>query len=116
MLGLQEVSFPYLHVDLQVSGAAGKPAPVVTVTGAEVPPSREAQEIYTALAETGSIVQRGKEQVASFDVPARMPVERVTMVMGDDGKTNFSRAVQVRAGVGEGEQEELAAGVSHGCT
>jgi hypothetical protein len=57
-LPLQESSFPYLHVELQVSAAPGtrriqfSPAMVI---GATVPPSREAQTVFAPAAETRNI-------------------------------------------------------------
>ena len=94
-LPLAEASFPFLHVDLEVNGVAGKPAPAVTVLGATIPPSREAQTIYTAVAQTANVVQRGRESVATFALPAHVPVERVSFAVA--AGVNFSRAVEVRA-------------------
>lgn len=103
-LGLSESTFPFLHVDLAVRGATGPDeqgkaslAAASLVTGAEVPPSREAQTLYTEVAETGQMVQRGRESVAEFEVPAHVPVERVSFVLAPGFATNFSRRVRVRA-------------------
>ncbi len=106
-VALGEASFPYLHVDLAVSGVAGKAAPVVTVQSAEVPPSREAQTLYTTVAATSAIEQRARESVATFELPARVPVERVSFVVGSAG--NFSRTVEVRVpGAGEVVRGEIS--------
>ena len=94
-LPLAEVSFPFLHVDLTVSGVAGKAAPSVTVKGATIPPSREAQTVFTAVAQTATVVQRGRESVATFALPAHVPVERVSFAVG--AGVNFNRPVMVRA-------------------
>ena len=96
-LPLAETTFPVLHVDLAVSGVAGKPAPVVTANGAEIPPSRAAQTLYTTVAATGTLTERGRETIATFDLPAHVPVERVSFELQGNDHTNFSRPVAVRA-------------------
>ncbi len=68
-LHMQETSLPYLHIELAVSPATGnhsfiaKPEMVLGVT---VPPSREAQSLYTTAATTTNISQRGRQSVATF--------------------------------------------------
>jgi hypothetical protein len=97
-LPLEESSFPYLHVELKVS-----PAPKSTPTrfmpqmvlGASVPPSREAQSLFSLAAETSAISQKGRQTVATFSLPQRIPVERVTFVLAPDFSSNFSRNVTV---------------------
>ena len=117
-LPLAETTFPVLHIDLAVSGVAGKPAPTLTANGAEVPPSREAQTLYTTVAATNGFVQRGRESVATFALPAHVPVERVSFDMAAGDKTNFSRPVMLRARAvehAEGEQsavEEISGNIS----
>lgn len=99
-LALAESSFPYLHVEIEAKAAPGHPGFVASpsmVEGAEIPPSREAQTIYTRVAETTQITQAGRESVATLEIPAHVPVERVTFVMAADDKTNFSRSVTVTA-------------------
>lgn len=99
-LALAESSFPYLHVELEAKPAAGHPgfvAKPAMVEGAEIPPSREAQTIYTPVAETAQITQSGRESVAMFEVPAHVPVEQVAFLMAAGDKTNFSRTVTVTA-------------------
>jgi hypothetical protein len=97
-LPLAESNFPFLHVDLSAAAAPGtnafKAAPEM-VTGAEVPPSREAQTVYTTVAETTEIVQRDQSSVATLAVPAHVPAERVSFTMQPGDKTNFSRTVEV---------------------
>ena len=73
VLPLQESTFPYLHVELQ-----GTRFPIESIHDAQVPPSREAQTIYTDVAETSSF-QRGTDTVAVFHVPAHVPVEQVAI-------------------------------------
>jgi hypothetical protein len=99
-LPLAESNFRYLHVVLKVTKAAGASAGQFVpgmVEGAEVPPSREAQTIYTAVAETTLVATAGRESKASFTVPARVPVEWVSFVLAGDFKGNFSRDVRVSA-------------------
>jgi len=101
-LPLQESTFPYLHVVLSVSAAPGGTAPEggfvpAMVLGAEVPPSREAQILYTTVAETTAVATVGRESRASFVVPARVPVERVDFVLAPGFKGNFSRDARVTA-------------------
>jgi hypothetical protein len=101
-LPLQESTFRYLHVVLTVSAAPGGKAPAggfvpAMVEGAEVPPSREAQILYTAVAEASSMVTVGRESKATFELPMRVPVERVEFVPAVGFKGNFSRDVRVTA-------------------
>jgi hypothetical protein len=104
-LPLQESSFRYLHVVLNVTGAAGArergtkefTAAPGMVLGAEVPPSREAQTIYTTVGEVTAVKTSGRESTATFAIPARVPVERVSFVLAPGFKGNFSRDVRVTA-------------------
>jgi len=72
------------------------------VLGAQVPPSREAQILYTTVAETTSVAIVGRESRASFVVPTRVPVERVEFVLAPGFKANFSRDVRVTATIEPG--------------
>ncbi len=97
-LRLQESSFPYLHIELNVSPAPGNRTFAATpemVRGATVPPSREAQSLYTTAAETTAITQRGRKTVATFNLPERVPIERVSFTLAPDFKSNFSRDVRI---------------------
>jgi hypothetical protein len=102
-LPLEESTFRYLHIVLSVSAAPGNspgtgPAIVpAMVRGAQVPPSREEQILYTTVAETSAMETAGRESRASFEVPARVPVERVEFVLAPGFKANFSREVKVTA-------------------
>lgn len=102
-LPLEESTFRYLHVILSVSTAPGTPASgamrfvPAMVQGAQVPPSREAQMVYTTVAETASIVTVGRESRATFVLPLRVPVERISFVVPPGFKGNFSRDVRVTA-------------------
>lgn len=108
-LPLAESTFPYLHVVLSVAAAAGRAGSAAEfvpamVRGAQVPPSREAQILYTTVAETASVAMAGRESKATFEVPPRVPVERVSFVPAPGFKGNFSRDVRVSA-VAEGTEE-----------
>ncbi len=65
------------------------------VRGVTVPPSREAQSLYTTAATTTAIAQRGRQSVASFSLPERIPVERISFDLAPAFKANFSRDVRV---------------------
>ncbi|HZY73576.1 MAG TPA: DUF3999 family protein [Edaphobacter sp.] len=97
-LHLEESSFPYLHVVLTVSPVPGSrrfTASPAMVRGAAVPPSREAQSLYTVAVETASVVQQGRRTVAAFTLPERVPVERVSIAVAPEFKANFSRDVRI---------------------
>lgn len=102
-LPLEESMFRYLHVALSVAPAPGAPQGVAArlvpamVQGAQVPPSREAQILYSTVAETSSIATVGRESRAAFQLPLRVPVERVEFVLAPGYKGNFSRDVRVTA-------------------
>jgi hypothetical protein len=101
-LHLQETSLPYLHVELAVSPAPGAhifTAPPQTlqqmVLGVTVPPSREAQSLYTTAAATTAITQRGHQSIATFALPERIPIERISVDIPPTFKANFSRDVHI---------------------
>ena len=97
-IALQESSFPYLHIALSVSPAPGSRSPALTpasIRAATVPPSREAQTLYTRAAESTSINQLGRQTVATFRLAQRIPVERVSVVLPDGYSGNFSRDLRI---------------------
>ncbi len=97
-LHLQESSFPYLHIELTASPAPGNRTFAATpqmVEGATIPPSREAQTIYTTAAQTTAITQRGRQSIAAFALPERVPIERVSFSLDPNFKSNFSRDVHI---------------------
>jgi hypothetical protein len=101
-LPLSESSFGYLHVSLRIAAAHGANADAPRfvpgiVDGAQVPPSREAQTLYTTIAETSSIATVGRESRAAFDIPARVPVERISFQLANGFTGNFSRDVRITA-------------------
>jgi hypothetical protein len=111
-LPLAESSFPYLHIDLSLAPAPGTSATAASlnrpeiVKSASVPPSREAQTLYTTLQQTGTLVQRGHETVAIFQVPARVPIERIAFTLAPGHKGSFSRAVRLEARVIPGKNPD----------
>ncbi len=99
-LTLQESTFPMLHVALHVTSIDGKPYPGLTpqiVEGADIPPSREAQTLYTPVAATSTVVQKGKQSVITFQIPAHVPVERVVVGFAPGFTKEFSRRVNITA-------------------
>lgn len=97
-LPLQESSFRYLHIALDLTPAPGSPALPPTaqfVLGAAVPPSREAQTLYTLAAKTTTIIQHGRQTLASLFLPQRVPVERASFTIDPSYKSNFSRDVHI---------------------
>ncbi|CAN5563276.1 hypothetical protein BH10ACI4_BH10ACI4_14010 [soil metagenome] len=118
-LRLQESSFHYLHIALSVSPAPGvsaEPAPggfVATpqmVQGATVPPSREAQTIFTTALTIPTVQQKGRQTVGTVSLPARLPIERISFVLAPSFKGNFSRDVHVSAHASGETATETASG------
>jgi hypothetical protein len=97
-LHLQETTLPYLHIELAVTPAPGAhpftPSPQM-VLGVAVPPSREAQSLYTTAAEATAITQRGHQSIATFNLPQRIPIERLSVDIPATFKANFSRDVRI---------------------
>lgn len=115
-LDLQESSFTFLHVVLRLSPAGAgvkglfRAIPAL-VAGATVPPSREAQTVFTTVARTAVLVQEGSSTRAAFVVPAHVPVERVRIQLAPRDRSNFSRAVTITAhptGAPAQEQEQIS--------
>jgi hypothetical protein len=97
-LHLQETSLPYLHIELAISPATGNHSFVAKpemVLGVTVPASREAQSLYTTAATATTIAQRGRQSVATFALPERIPIERVSFDLAPSYKANFSRDVRI---------------------
>ena len=95
---LQETSLPYLHIEFAFSPATGNRTFTATpeiVKGITVPPSREAQSLYTTVATATTITSRGRQSVATFKLPERIPVERVSFDLASTFKANFSRDVRI---------------------
>jgi hypothetical protein len=113
-LPLSESSFPYLHIDMSLSPAPGTSATPASlnrpeiVKAASVPPSREAQTLYTTLQQSSALVQRGHETVATFQVPARVPIERIAFVLAPTYNGSFSRAIRIDARMVAGQKLDPA--------
>jgi hypothetical protein len=111
---LQETSLPYLHVELAISPATGNTTLNVTpemVLGVTVPPSREAQSLYTTAATATTVSQRGRQSVATFVLPERIPIERISFDLAPTYKSNFSRDIRITDrpdGSSNAGNEELA--------
>ena len=99
-LPLQETDLPYLHIELAISPAPGTPTPtpqslLKMLQGVTVPPSRDAQSLYTTAATATSFTQRNRQTLASFHLPERIPIERVSFDLAPAFKSNFSRDVHI---------------------
>jgi hypothetical protein len=104
-LPLAEANLPLLHVALRFrtpQGAAMTIAPSA-ITGASAPPSREAQTLYTVIAQTAEITQHDRQTVATIHVPAHVPVERATVVLDPAFHGNFVRELTLSATAHEDE-------------
>ncbi len=97
-LHLQETDLPYLHIELSVSPAPGtrdlNPTPQM-VRGVTVPPSRDAQSLYTTALQTTRLAQRGHQTIAVFSLPERIPIDRISFDLPASYKANFSRDVHI---------------------
>ena len=99
-LPLQESTLPRLYVTLHLAPAPGSASPNLSpsiVHGATVLPSREAQTIYTSIASTSTITQRGRYTLATIPIPAHVPVERVSFKLDPKFTKNFYRTVTITA-------------------
>ncbi len=65
--------------------------------GAQVPPSRAGQVLYTTVAETKVVTDSAGRVAAEFEVPARVPVERVSFVLAPGYEGSFSSDVRITA-------------------
>ena len=99
-LSFQESTFSELHVVLHLAPAPGSQTqnlgPAI-VKAASVPPSREAQTLYTTVAETTVFTPRGHESLAAIRIPAHVPVERVSLDLDPGFDKNFARMVDITA-------------------
>jgi hypothetical protein len=104
---LEESTFRYLHVQMNVSAAAGRSTGGAArfvpgmVLGASVPPSREAQTIYTTVASvtvpTTGVLATARKTRFDLDLPLRVPVERISFDLAPGYSGNFSRDVTIHA-------------------
>jgi hypothetical protein len=116
VLPLQESSYPMLHVELRMwkpNKAMLTGMSAATILGASVPPSREAQTIYTVVAQTGQLAQVGQRTVATLHVPAHVPVERISFILDKSFDKSFLRPVTITArpdGMTEAARVETVSG------
>lgn len=96
VLHLQETTLPVLHVELRSAHGSRTLRPEM-VRGATVPPSREAQTLYTSATASSDVRQRGQETVVSLDAPPRVPIERVLITLQPTFRGDFNRAVRIEA-------------------
>jgi hypothetical protein len=102
IIHLQETDLPYLHVELALTPAASANTASTSpealqkmVVGVSVPPSREAQSLYTTAAQTSAITQRNRQSIATFALPERIPIDRLSIDLPSTYKANFSRDVHI---------------------
>jgi hypothetical protein len=103
-LSLQETRLPRLHVVLRIWQPDGTPVTHPSpemMQGADVPPSREAQTLYTTVAATTDVHAEGPDplgySVATLIVPAHVPVERVRFVLDPAFAGSFASKVAIGA-------------------
>src|SRR6202034_346686 len=73
--------------------------------------SREAQSLYTTAATATTVSQRGRQSVATFVLPERIPIERISFDLASTYKSNFSRDIRITDrpdGSSNAGNEELA--------
>lgn len=113
---IAESTFPYLHLRLTFEPAPGNAALLITpstVGAAQVPPARLAQTLYTGVAESSAIAQRGQQTVVTFSIPAHVPIEQVSFELEPGEHSNFSRPVTVSASARQsGPVESLTGQIS----
>jgi hypothetical protein len=107
-LPLQEFQFTMLHVELRLRSPQGRALPGLStamVQGADVPPSREAQTLYTQVVSSQAIYQQGTWTVTRVRVPAHVPIERLSFVLDPQFTRSFRRDVTVVAMPVAGDDE-----------
>jgi hypothetical protein len=99
VLRLPASSFPDLHIELRLTDLAGHPLPQLApnvIAGARIP-TNGAPSVYTTVAETSKIEQQGQWSLATFTVPAHLPVERVRFVTDPKFTRDFLRNITIAA-------------------
>jgi len=99
-LPLQESTFAELHVALHLMPAPGSAmhdlGPSI-VRSATAPPSREAQTLFTTVAQAAAFTHRGHAAVATIHIPAHVPVERVSFTPDPKFSGSFLHSVHITA-------------------
>lgn len=118
-ISFSESTFPYLHIELFPVAALGS-APsdpalnlAVIVKSVTVPPSREAQSLYTVVLPQQRVIQTGADSVATFKVSARVPIERIAFTLPQGYQGDFSRNVKIEARALAGENPQRYSGGRH---
>lgn len=99
LLSLPHSSFPVLHIDLRLFDLEGNPtspAPSI-LAGATLPPSRQAQTLYTSVASSSAVQQQGHWSTATLFVPAHVPIERARFVLRPPLPQSFLRNATIAA-------------------
>src|SRR5581483_1465974 len=91
VLALPDASYPVLHVELRLTDLEGRPLMVEPrmISGAIVPPSHNAQTVYTTVASGSVIEQQGHWSIATMVVPAHVPIERAQFVLESQFREDF---------------------------
>ncbi len=99
VLSLPDASYPELHIELRLTDLEGKALIVERsmISGATVPPSRDAQTVYTTIASASKIEQQGHWSIATTVVPAHVPIERAQFVVEPEFHGDFLRDATVAA-------------------
>ncbi len=101
VIPLEEATFPVLHVDLSFEPVRPGGDRTISLSSvplrAIVPPSREAQSLYTLVEQSSTFDRRGSETIVRFHLPIHVPIERVTITLPPDERQEFSRRVEIRA-------------------
>lgn len=97
-LSIAESMFPELKIAL-VLRPAGSPvfSAAPAILSAQIPPDRQEQTLYSSVAENSELTQASHQSVATFQVAAHIPVERVTFTVDPEEKTSFSRGISIAA-------------------
>ena len=105
-LRLQESNLARIHVVLTPASGTAALKPEM-LRGAIVPPSRQAQTLYSPALRTSTLTQAGGETIARFNVPAQVAVERISLALFPGFTQSFNRTVRVTArAAGEGSVAE----------
>lgn len=98
-LALEETTLPVIHVRLTLRTPDGKKIDPATsaIHGADVPPSRVAQTLFTTIASTIDVNAQARSSEAVLHVPAHVPVERVRLDLDPAFHANFDRRVSISA-------------------
>ena len=108
VLHLQESTLSLLHVELRAAPGSRALRPEM-LRGATVPPSREAQTLYTTAVRSSDVQQRGQQTVVLLHVAGRVPIERATVFLSPGFHGDFNRTVQIEARAVEGSAKNVDA-------